>query len=70
MVEYMANKSKEMNILFSCIGRRVSLLKSFKKAARALGLEALFIGTDTTQLSSEMQLCAVKCPVKAVTANG
>ena len=63
-------KIKNMNILISCIGRRVSLLNSLKKAAKALKLDAKFIGTDTTQLSAAMQLCDVKEIVKPVTKPG
>ena len=36
-----------MAVLFTCIGRRVSLLRSFQKAARELVLQASFYGTDT-----------------------
>jgi len=50
----MADK---IRILFTCIGRRVSLLNSFRTAAKQLGIKAVFYGTDTTVLSSAMQLC-------------
>jgi carbamoyl-phosphate synthase large subunit len=50
----MADK---IGILFTCIGRRVSLLNSFRTAAKQLGIKAMFYGTDTTVLSSAMQLC-------------
>jgi carbamoyl-phosphate synthase large subunit len=43
-------------VLFTCIGRRVSLLRSFQKAARKLGLDASFYGTDTSKLSPALQL--------------
>lgn len=49
--------AKKISILFSCIGRRVSLLKSFKAAARQLKLEPCIIGTDVTQLSAALALC-------------
>jgi len=55
-----------MSILFTCIGRRVSLLNSFKKSARQLGINATFIGTDTTKLSSALQLCDKKYIVNHV----
>jgi carbamoyl-phosphate synthase large subunit len=45
------------NILFTCIGRRVSLLESFRRAARQLKINACFVGTDTNELSSALQLC-------------
>ncbi len=44
-------------VLFTCIGRRVSLLRSFQDAARKLGLAARFYGTDTSKLSPALQLC-------------
>jgi carbamoyl-phosphate synthase large subunit len=44
-------------VLFTCIGRRVSLLRAFQNAARALGLEVRFYGTDTSALSPALQLC-------------
>ena len=56
-----------MNILFTCIGRRVSLLESFRKAARDLKLNVLFFGTDKTELSSALQLCDKRFVVKPTT---
>jgi len=47
----------EVGVLFTCIGRRVSLLNSFRRAARQLGINARFLGTDTTELSSALQMC-------------
>ncbi len=44
-------------VLFTCIGRRVSLLHGFRAAATALGLEACFCGADTSKLSPALQLC-------------
>lgn len=44
-------------VLFTCIGRRVSLLRSFQKAARSLRLRASFCGTDISRLSPALQLC-------------
>ena len=48
---------KNIIILFSCIGRRVSLLKSFQTAAAQLKLRPYIIGTDVTSLSAALQLC-------------
>ncbi len=48
---------KNIIILFSCIGRRVSLLKSFQAAAAQLKLRPHIIGTDVTRLSAALQLC-------------
>jgi carbamoyl-phosphate synthase large subunit len=57
----MAKKSprakRRINVLFTCIGRRVSLLESFRKAATSLKIDARFLGTDTTVLSAALQLC-------------
>jgi len=55
-----------MNILFTCIGRRVSLLNSFKKSAKQLGINAKFFGTDTTELSPAIQLCDKKLIVNPI----
>lgn len=60
MVNHKKPKSKNFNVLFTCIGRRVSLLNSFKKAARELKLNCRFFGTETTELSSALQLCDKK----------
>jgi len=43
--------------LFTCIGRRVSLLNCFRQAAKRLGLEAVFMGTDLTELAPALQMC-------------
>ncbi len=59
----MTKMSKELKtknnlgVLFTCIGRRVSLLESFRRAAKQLKINAAFFGTDTTDLSSALQLC-------------
>ncbi len=45
------------NILFTCIGRRVSLLNGFIEAAKQLKINSSFFGTDTTPLSPALQLC-------------
>lgn len=59
-----------VNILFTCIGRRVSLLNSFRRAARQLKAKALFFGTDTTELSPALQLCDKRFLVKPTTHPG
>lgn len=53
-----------LTILFTCIGRRVSLLNSFRRAGRQLKINLSVLGTDTTELSSAMQLCDKCFPVK------
>ncbi|GAI22611.1 unnamed protein product, partial [marine sediment metagenome] len=54
-------------VLFTCIGRRVSLLNSFRRSARELKINAKFLGTDTTELSSALQLCDKGLLVKPIT---
>lgn len=44
-------------VLFTCIGRRVSLLRSFRQAARGLRLQATFCGADIDKHSPAFQLC-------------
>jgi carbamoyl-phosphate synthase large subunit len=57
----------KLSVLFTCIGRRVSLLNSFRRAARQLQINAHFLGTDTTELSSALQMCDKGFLVKPVT---
>ncbi len=52
----MKTKNK-LNILFTCIGRRVSLLDCFRRAAGQLKINVALFGTDTTELSPALQLC-------------
>jgi len=54
-------------VLFTCIGRRVSLLNSFRRSAKELKINAKFLGTDTTELSSALQLCDKGLLVKPIT---
>ena len=61
-----SKKANHLSILFTCIGRRVSLLNSFRRAARDLGINASFLGTDTTRLSSALQLCDKSFLVKPI----
>ena len=44
-------------VLFTCIGRRVSLLDAFRAAARRLRHCVRLYGTDTSPLSPALQLC-------------
>ncbi len=63
----MAKKNKtKLAVLFTCIGRRVSLLESFRKAAKKIGIDLLAIGTETTELSPALQLCDKKFIVEPV----
>jgi len=72
----MIEMSKELKtknnlgVLFTCIGRRVSLLNSFRRAAKQLKINASFFGTDTTELSSALQLCDEGFLVKPTTHPG
>lgn len=52
--------------MFTCIGRRVSLLKSFRRAARVLKIEVSLLGTDINILSPALQLCDKKYVVKPI----
>jgi carbamoyl-phosphate synthase large subunit len=66
MTKTVSDSCESLSILFTCIGRRVSLLNSFRQAARKLRLEARFCGTDTEQLSAAYQLCDEGFLVKPV----
>jgi carbamoyl-phosphate synthase large subunit len=59
-----------LNVLFTCIGRRVALLNCFRNAARQLRVNASFLGTDTTHLCSALQLCDKGFLVKPTTHPG
>ena len=59
-----------LNVLFTCIGRRVSLLESFRRSARQLKINASFFGTDTTELSPALQLCDKRFGVRPTTHPG
>jgi len=61
---------KRLNILFTCIGRRVSLLNSFRQAAKQLKINGSFFGTDTSELSSALRLCDRGFKVKPITHAG
>ena len=64
------SKADSFSVLFTCIGRRVSLLNSFRKAAKKLKINASFYGTDTTELSPALQLCDKAFLVKPTTHTG
>lgn len=50
-------KRTNFNILFTCIGRRVSLLESFRGSAKELNLDTEIIGVDSTALSPALEMC-------------
>ncbi len=58
---------KSLTVLFTCIGRRVSLLNSFRQAARELKTDISLLGTEATELSSALQLCDKGFLVKPIT---
>lgn len=60
------NKTNKVNILFTCIGRRVSLIKAFEKGVKKVGLISKIIGTDKNQLSPALQVCDKKYIVSPV----
>jgi carbamoyl-phosphate synthase large subunit len=57
----------KLSVLFTCIGRRVSLLNSFRRAGRQLKIDLSLLGTDATELSSALQLCDKGFPVRPIT---
>jgi carbamoyl-phosphate synthase large subunit len=63
----MAKTKKNLNILFTCIGRRVSLQRAFRSAAKSLGLNCSVFGTERTELSSALQSCDKAFVVHPVT---
>ena len=69
MVKSRFSVTDSLNVLFTCIGRRVSLLNSFRKAARQLKIDLSLLGTDTTELSPALQLCDKSFLVKPTTHN-
>jgi len=50
-------KCSDGAVLFTCIGRRVSLLEAFREAARRLRLGVRFCGTDVTALAPALHRC-------------
>ncbi len=57
MSKSVSTSRSRLSVLFTCIGRRVSLLKSFQRAGRQLKINLSLLGTDTSALSSALQLC-------------
>jgi len=49
--------SRSVNVLFTCVGRRVCLVEAFRRAGRSLRIKGRVLGTDTTPLSSALQSC-------------
>jgi len=57
MAKSISAGTRRLSVLFTCIGRRVSLLGSFRRAGRQLKINLSLLGTDTSVLSSALQLC-------------
>ncbi len=51
------NLENGFNILFTCVGRRVALIDSFRDAAAMLGKNCKIFGSDITDLAAGMQVC-------------
>lgn len=60
----MPRKKKRFNVMLTCIGRRVSLLECFRKAAKSLKIDATFFGTEIDKFSPALELCDEKFIVK------
>ncbi|MBN2139240.1 MAG: ATP-grasp domain-containing protein [Sedimentisphaerales bacterium] len=67
VVSRLPARKSSFAVLFTCIGRRVSLLNSFRDAARQLKIKAHFIGADKSESSPALQLCDTGIVVKPTT---
>jgi len=63
----MIKTKKKIVMLFPCVGRRVALLKLFRRASSRLGCRSVFIGSDVTEHAAALQCCNRKYLVKPVT---
>ena len=66
MAVHTSRRRKRIVLAFTCIGRRVSLLNSFRVAAEKLGVRLRVIGTDVTPHSPALQCCDRKELVRPV----
>jgi carbamoyl-phosphate synthase large subunit len=57
MTRRSSRQTEKLNVLFTCIGRRVSLLECFRKAAKQIRINAAFMGSDLSRLSPALNLC-------------
>ena len=62
--------TQPITILFSCIGRRVSLINAFRDAARRLRIPLHILGVDASPLSPALQLCDQSFLVPPVSEDG
>ena len=51
------DNGRAARVLFTCVGRRVSLLKAFQRAARQIRAHVTCLGTDASELSPALRLC-------------
>lgn len=61
------SRSNKLSVLFTCVGRRVSLVNSFRKAGKQLKIDLSLLGTDATELSSALQVCDKGFTVEPIT---
>ena len=61
---------KKITILFPCIGRRVALVRSFRRACARLGHQAVIVGADTSDTSPALHCCDHQFVVKPVADPG
>jgi len=57
---------KKLVVMFTCVGRRVALVRSFRQACRQLDVQGVMVGTDSTENSAALQGCDRKYVVKRV----
>jgi len=61
----MVQAGNTLNVLFTCVGRRVSLINSFRSAAKKLKTDICICGADISELSPAMQRCDKKFVVNS-----
>jgi len=61
---------RKIVILFTCVGRRVSLVRSFRQACSRLGCQSVIIGTDTTKYSPALLCCDRQYIVRPIADKG
>jgi carbamoyl-phosphate synthase large subunit len=66
MVSSSRFNAAKFNVLFTTIGRRVSLLNSFRRAAKQLKISVQFFGTDVDKLAAAFQFCDRPLLVKPI----
>lgn len=60
---------ESVTILFSCVGRRVELLQSFRAAADQLGIKLRLVGLDQTPLAPALVACDVRAIAPPMASN-